>query len=252
MGAQWRARIVTGAAPHAAARSHTLPSPSRTRAAVRGWLSVRASRCRAPAASSTQKGRSSRSRAHLSTDREGGIAFSKVPRGSFPHLTHIARGNSDLFPFLLCRWPWHRIPPLISHWPAQIFRSILRRRVRVCAVNGMGLEIDPTWNAQTALSTGQTAFNQHIFKSDVMRVSPTPFGCYMWRYGEKAKARFFVLCAPFSLQLIDWSLCGSIRHSAANGAVSIRASRSIDVVFHGSLSLNDTVITLIWNVSIFG
>lgn len=52
---------------------HTLPSPSRTRAAVRGRRCVRLP-CRAPAASATQKGPEA---AHVSADRREGTSGNK-------------------------------------------------------------------------------------------------------------------------------------------------------------------------------
>lgn len=79
---------------------------------------------------------------NLSTDRKEESHFKKVVCFFSSLFWHIVVGvYVECFPFSRGWWPCHCIPPLIPHWPAQIFCSILRRCVCVCAVNGLGLAI---------------------------------------------------------------------------------------------------------------
>lgn len=75
---------------------------------------------------------------------------------------------------------------------------------------GWDSQFDPTWNAQTPMSTGQIVINRHFFFiSRIMLINVPLFGFLLWQYVRKAKARFFVLRAPFSPQLIDCNPCAA-------------------------------------------
>lgn len=123
---------------------HTLPSPSRTRAAVRGRRCVRLP-CRAPAASATQKGPEA---AHARADRREGSSGNKG--GGFRSLfLHIVL---SLFFFLAdrCRLTDADDLVIVSHLSFLTPISIPRRCVRVsreAAVCGAPTPLPPHQNA---------------------------------------------------------------------------------------------------------
>lgn len=138
-----------------------LRSPSRTRAAVRGWRSVHASPRRAPAASATQKGGSSRSWALLKRT----CVSSKRCRSLFfsPSLTLPLSFSLLLFSMIVVRFHQHDLVT-VSH--LTVFIDLLTSSAAssytgkcVCvgwwgggSVCKMSLGFEPNWNAKIPMS----------------------------------------------------------------------------------------------------
>lgn len=180
---------------------------------------VRASPCRAPAASATQKGRSW-SWVYLSADRKEGIAFPSKCGGVF-----LSSSLPCRFLFMVTDFHFHDATDLVivdhpSFYPLTCSDLLLHpSQIRVCssvyvcvfAVNGLVLAIWSGLKCANADVNRPGCAQSLLFKPQNNPHQLTPFGCYRWQNVRQAEATFFVLHALFSLQLID---CGP--HAAAS------------------------------------